>query len=297
MDMTSEIKLGLLGNGIGRSRAKALHELIGELYGLNIRYWPMDLGKQANVSIRDELVRCRNEGYHGVNVTHPYKRDAFKFVSVLPGFPQGLTSVNTVLFESGQMSADNTDYTGFCRAFAMRFGREHKPGRVMMLGSGGVGLAIAYGLHNLKASELVIYDINTQAAQSLIENLQNTSLSARVADSADLVDEMRCADGLINATPMGMFQYPGNPFPQEGFANQQWAFDAVYTPENTKFLKQCRSSGIDIVSGFQLFLYQGLDAFNRFTHIDVDAVEVEKAFLSRYPLEGELYSVTRDKHE
>jgi len=295
--MTSEIKLGLLGNGIGRSRAKALHELIGELYGLNVRYWPMDLGKQANVSIGDELVRCRNEGYHGVNVTHPYKRDAFKCVSVLPGFPQGLTSVNTVLLEPGQMLGDNTDYTGFCRAFAMRFGQEHKPGRIIMLGSGGVGLAIAYGLHSLKASELVIYDINTQAAQSLVENLKNTSLSARIADSADLVDEMRCADGLINATPMGMFQYPGNPFPKEGFANQKWAFDAVYTPENTEFLKQCSSSGIDIVSGFQLFLYQGLDAFNRFTHIDVDAVEVEKAFLCRYPLEGELHSVARDKHE
>ena len=283
--MKTEIKLGLLGNGIGRSRAKSLHELIGELYGISVRYTPMDLGQKANVSIGDELIRCRDEGYRGVNITHPYKRDAFKFVSVLPGFPPGLTSVNTVLFESGRLTADNTDYSGFCRAFTVHFGREQKPGRVMMLGSGGVGLAIAYGLQNLGASELVIYDKNTQAAESLIENLRGTVLSARIADSADLVDEMRCADGLVNATPIGMFQYPGNPFPAEGFGNQRWAFDAVYTPENTEFLKQCRARGMDTVSGFKLFLYQGLDAFNRFTQIEVDADKVVKAFLRRYPLD------------
>lgn len=295
--MTSEIKLGLLGNGIGRSRAKSLHELIGELYGLPIQYRPMDLGERANVSIGDELLRCRDEGYRGVNVTHPYKRDAFKFVRVLPGFPAGLTSVNTVLFEAQQMSADNTDYSGFCRAFTVRFGPQQKPGRVMMLGSGGVGLAIAYGLQVLQASELVIYDKNRQAAESLVDNLRDTPLSARIADSADLIEEMRCADGLVNATPMGMFQYPGNPFPQEGFAHQQWAFDVVYTPENTAFLKQCRARKIDTVSGFQLFLYQGLDAFNRFTHIDVDATEVETAFLRRYPLEGSVHPATADKQQ
>jgi shikimate dehydrogenase len=71
------IKVGLLGNGIGRSRAKHLHELIGELSGCPLVYVPMDLEGQVDVSIADELTGCQREGFAGVNVTHPYKSEAF----------------------------------------------------------------------------------------------------------------------------------------------------------------------------------------------------------------------------
>ena len=282
--MSNEIKLGLLGNGIGRSRAKALHELIGELYGLNVTYRVMDLADKSDVCVEDELKRCQSEGFRGVNVTHPYKRDAFKCVELLPGFPQGLTSINTVLLEDGQMAASNTDYSGFNRAYSAHFGLEKAPGRVLMVGSGGVGLAIAYGLMSLGATELVIFDKNVEAAQELVNSLDLNRLPTRIIKQTELVDEMRKADGLVNATPIGMFQYPGNPFPSEGFGNQKWAFDAVYTPENTDFLNRCRELNIDTLSGFKLFIYQGLDAFERFTGVDVDAQKVEALFLQRYPL-------------
>ena len=96
---------------------------------------------------------------------------------------------------------------------------------------------------------------------------------------------MLACDGLVNATPVGMHQYPGQPFPPGGFARQRWAFDAVYTPENTEFLAQCRQRGIETISGFKLFLYQGVDAFERFTGIEVYAGAVERIFVQRYPLE------------
>ncbi len=82
-----------------------------------------------------------------------------------------------------------------------------------------------------------------------------------------------------------MFQCPGNPFPSCGFADQKWAFEAVYTPEQTEFLIECRTRNIDTLSGFKLFIYQGLHAFERFTGIISDAAEVEPEFLKRYPLE------------
>jgi shikimate dehydrogenase len=93
------------------------------------------------------------------------------------------------------------------------------------------------------------------------------------------------ADGLVNATPIGMFQYPGNPFPEEAVSYQSWAFDAVYTPENTEFLSLCRQKKIQTLSGFYLFLFQGLHAFERFVGISPDVKKVEPAFLKRFPLE------------
>jgi shikimate dehydrogenase len=230
------------------------------------------------------LERCRADGFRGVNITHPYKKKAFTHVKTGPGFPEGLTSVNTVLFQGDEFLADNTDYSGCCRAFRTLFGDNFNPGRVLMLGAGGVGVAIAHALKELGADELILQDIKLETARELIAQLSTSPMPIRLAKE-NLAVEMQSVDGLINATPIGMFQYPGNPFPDEGFSTQRWAFDAVYTPENTQFLQTCRSRGIQTLSGFQLFLYQGLDAFERFTGIAPDAAKVEPAFLERFPLE------------
>ena len=283
--MSETIRLGLLGNNLGRSRAKNLHEMLGEMYGLNVTYEPIDLiGRPRPVAIEQELRRCRDRGFRGVNVTHPYKREAFACVSTMPGFPAGLTSVNTVLFNKDRLLADNTDYSGCCRSFKKIFAGANRPGRVLMLGAGGVGVAIAYALREASAEELIIYDLDEPLANDLVHQMHGPAMSARLA-GPDLRAEMDGVDGLVNATPVGMFHYPGNPFPADAITNQAWAFDAVYTPEKTEFLTTCRRQGIRTLSGFYLFLYQGLDAFKHFAGIDADADLVEPAFLERFPLE------------
>lgn len=283
--MANTLQLGLLGNNINRSRMKNLIELLGEMNDLDVTYRLIDLAcRPAPASIAEELTRCRIEGFRGVNVTHPYKRDAFHHVTTMPHFPKGLTSVNTVLFNTDNNLADNTDYSGCIRAFRNQFGDAFTPGRVLMLGAGGVGVAIAYALQRLGVDELVLHDKKQELAEVLVGQMQVAGFTARLAGT-DLVAEMAQADGLINATPIGMFQYPGNPFPQAGFGPQRWAFDAVYTPENTALLQQCRNRNIATLSGFRLFLYQGLDAFHHFTGITVDAAAAETEFLKRHPLE------------
>jgi shikimate dehydrogenase len=283
--MANTLQLGLLGNNINRSRMKNLIELLGELNDLDVSYRLMDLAaRPAPVRIADELKRCRAEGFRGVNVTHPYKRDAFHHVATMAHFPKGLTSVNTVLFNTDKNLADNTDYSGCIRAFHSQFGDGFTAGKVLMLGAGGVGVAIGYALLRLGLDELVLHDTKQDLAEALVGQMQVAGFTARLA-GANLVAEMAQADGLINATPIGMFQYPGNPFPQAGFGPQRWAFDAVYTPENTEFLQQCRNRKIATLSGFRLFLYQGLDAFRHFTGITVDAAAAEAEFLKRHPLE------------
>jgi shikimate dehydrogenase len=235
--MRKIIQLGLLGKGIGRSRVKVLHELLGNLYGLKIHYRLMDLADRPGpVSLLEELRRCKAEGFTGVNITHPYKREGFKEVSPLRRFPEGLISINTVLFRKNAFYGDNTDYSGFCKAYVHRFGTDRKPGKVLMIGAGGVGLAIAFGLKYLGVAELVIYDTVESSMADLVQLMRRHGIQCRATSKQQLIEEMRQAEGLVNATPVGMFQYPGNPFPPEGFVNQKWAFDAVYTPENTPFL-------------------------------------------------------------
>jgi quinate/shikimate dehydrogenase (NAD+) len=275
------MKLGLLGSGIGRSQAKQLHELIGMLLGRAVTYIPMDLEGQQNVSIATELARCEREGFAGVNVTHPYKRAAFFAVNRTVSQPHGLTAINTVVLSAGTTTGSNTDYSGFCRAYRAQYGRNCEPGRVLIAGAGGVGKAIAFALHNLGADELVIHDTRPAATAELLSELRACGQPARAA--IDLTADMHAVDGLVNATPMGMFQYPGCAFPLRELQQPRWAFDAVYTPENTEFMAACRVRGVATLSGFKLFLYQGLDAWEHFTGIPAEAGLVERAFLERYP--------------
>lgn len=277
-----KIKLGLLGNGISKTQSKKLHELIGEVYNLDANYELIDLSNKENVSIKEELLKCQENGFTGVNVTHPYKIEAFKCVKTIEGFPEGLSSVNTVLFKDGQLLADNTDYLGFMQAYINQF-NDKNPGKVLMLGAGGVGLAIAFGLFKLNASEIIIHDMNQALVDSLLETLQSIGVNARGLKT-DLISEMKDCDGLINATPLGMFQYPGCAFPKEGFLNQKWSFDAVYTPVETEFLKICKEHNIETISGFKLFLYQGVEGFKRFSGLEIDSKLVEEKFLKKYPL-------------
>lgn len=280
--MKRKLKLGLLGNGISKTQSKKLHELIGKSYNFDVSYELIDLSLKVDVNIKDELLRCQKEGFDGVNVTHPYKIDAFLNIELLNGFPKGLTSINTVVFKDKNIIADNTDYLGFMQAYKAIF-KEEKPGKVLMLGAGGVGLAIAFGLFKLKACEIIIHDMNEELVESLLKILKGIGCNARSLEHS-LEHEMKLCDGLINATPLGMFQYPGCAFPNEGFSDQTWSFDAVYTPVNTLFLQKCEEHNIKTISGFKLFLYQGIEAFKRFSGIDVDSKKIEELYLQRYPL-------------
>lgn len=280
--MSEQLKLGLLGNGISRTSSPKLHCLLGELIGRPTDYELMDLAElPGEVNIGDELKKCADAGFDGVNVTHPYKIKAFSCVDEHNVLPDGLRSINTVIFRDGKMIGDNTDFTGFCRGFQNICGADAKPGKVLQLGAGGVGVALAFGLDRLGAEEVVLYDRSESAASSLIELLKENGTNARLADE-DLVAEMKTCGGLVNATPVGMYQYPGNPFPADGMGNQKWCFDAVYTPMETEFIQACRANNMTIVSGFQLFFFQGVNAFEKFSGQSIDVETALKKYTERY---------------
>jgi shikimate dehydrogenase len=280
--MKNNLKLGLLGNGIKRSSSPRLHILLGELIGKETTYDLFDLSeKEGPVSIEDELKRCADAGYDGVNVTHPYKIPAYDFVEVGDHLPKGLRSVNTVVFRDGKMIGDNTDYSGFCRGYENIRGVGEKPGRVLQLGAGGVGFALSFGTFGLGAEEIVIHDMSEESATRLRDLLIESGANARLSNG-DVVEEMKQADGLVNATPLGMFQYPGSAFPKEGFGGQKWSFDAVYTPMVTEFIQDCNAHDITVVSGFQLFFFQGVNAFEKFSQEKVDAVAALAEYQKRF---------------
>lgn len=268
------LRLGLIGDNIRASRSPLLHRIAGEMLGWPTRYdslIPADLGRDFHAVFAD----CARH-YRGINVTYPYKEVAARKVTVEDPLVRGIGAVNTVLFEPDGPKGHNTDYTGFKAAYA-RVRGDTPPGTVMMVGTGGVGRAVAFGLAGLGAAVLRLVDRERGKAEVLAGELRTAAPGLVVEVHDDAEQASQGANGLINCTPLGMEGYPGTPLPRGAMAGASWAFDAVYTPEHTQFLTEAAAEGLQIISGWELYFYQGVHASRLFTGRSLD----ENALRSR----------------
>lgn len=267
------IQLGLVGENISQSRAGRLHEHLGRLCGLDVTYTRFDSEGIQGFDPVAVLQDCMDTGFRGLNVTHPFKTVVAAAIPNLRPRARRVGSVNTVVFVDNLWMGANTDYSGFIQGYRHTFG-SMEAGRVLILGAGGVSRAIAFALEELGASELLIHDIEAGRATALAAVLAESGFRARTVPAETLIAVASEVDGLVNATPVGMFKHPGIPVADSAIGTQRWAFDAVYTPLRTQFLERCEAAGVPAMTGFELFLFQGLDAFRCFTGITVEQDEV-----------------------
>jgi shikimate dehydrogenase len=285
MMQTKRFRLGLIGDNIAASQSPRLHVLAGRLCGLDVTYErlvPAQMGK----SFEEVFTWCQEEQFAGVNVTYPYKERVTKHVQVPDEAVAAIGACNTVIFDAPMPHGANTDHSGFMRAFRTAFGTR-KPGRVAMAGAGGVGKAIGFALAGLCCEGLTIFDTDRSRAEPLVSELQ-AAFPMPVEIAPTVEDAMRGADGLVNCTPLGMVGYGGSAFPSSLIGGQTWAFDAVYTPVETEFLTACAQAAIAVLSGYELFFFQGVDAFRLFTGADVDTQALRQALLVP-PAAGEIF--------
>ncbi len=255
------LRLGLIGGNITESRSPALQIACGLSVRLNVSY-DLLIPHEQGISFADMLKRCEAAGFDGVNVTYPYKADVLKYVVAGNGVVAALGASNTVRFSQNGTTAWNTDYSGFIAAFRARFGTR-TPGRVLQIGAGGVGRAIAFALKELGADDIILYDIDAKKAEPLA-----AATGARLANASQMSD-LSGLDGVVNCTPLGMVGREGSPLPASVNGKPKWAFDAVYTPEHTVFRTQMELLGADFMSGDELYFYQGIQGFKIFSGRDV----------------------------
>ena len=276
------LKLGLIGKGISRSQSARLHVLLGRMCGMDVSYDYLDSDQIEGFDLIKQLTTCSEKGYAGVNVTHPYKTSARKLITPRKRLPAALGAVNTVVFREDGWRGDNTDFVGFMRGYKKQFG-DAKPGTVLQLGAGGVGLATAFGLRGLGADKILVHDKDITRGEELVATLTAADAQAEFVSAENLSDAVRSADGLINCTPVGMNQYPGCPFDVDLLGGQKWTFDAVYTPVETAFLRTATKSGIEVMTGFELFFFQGIEAFEVFSGAEIDADAARQDYFNVYP--------------
>ncbi|WP_233834540.1 shikimate dehydrogenase [Paraburkholderia sp. ZP32-5] len=273
--------VGLIGSGIGGSLSPAMHEEEGCKLGLHYVYRRIDLeALQLDVAALPELLSAAERmGFNGLNITYPCKQAVIPLLDELSDDARALGAVNTVLFKDGKRIGHNTDWSGFARAF-QRGLPDVSLERVVQLGAGGAGAAVAHAALNMGTQALTLFDVDAARAQSLADELQKRFPAAKVSAGSSLEQSLAAAQGLIHATPTGMAKLPGLPLPVELLHRDLWVADIVYFPIRTALLQAAEALGCRTLSGGGMAVYQAVDAMRIFTGLEPDAERVYTHFQS-----------------
>jgi shikimate dehydrogenase len=264
---------GLIGSPIAHSASPAMHERAAEALGLRGHYQLIEVAGADAAGLRMMLGGVRRLGFAGVNVTFPYKEAVVPLLDELAPDAAAIGAVNTVVVKDGRLIGHNTDTTGFARAVAPLLAPSENA--VAVIGTGGVGKAIAFALASQKVSDIRIYDSEPARAEKLA-SLLNVPGSVRVALSVE--DALNGATGLVNATPVGMLPNRDTPVPPALLHGALWVADAVYSPLITPLLAAAQAEGARIMTGRELAIYQAADAFELFTDLAPSTDVMGEAF-------------------
>lgn len=276
------ILVGLIGRGISLSRTPAMHVAEARAQGMVCTYnlLDMDDAAMADVTLPDLLTRLEAEGYAGVNVTYPFKREVMALLDELSPAARAVDAVNTVVFRDGRRFGHNTDMWGFGESF--RRGLDGaKTDHALMIGAGGAGGAVAHALLECGVARLSISDVDPDRAADLAKQLlQTTERDVEVnivRDIPEMVAKDR-PDGVVNATPMGMAKLPGTAFPVGLLTPEMWVADIVYFPLETELLRGARAAGCRVLPGEGMAVFQAVRAFEFFTGSPADPERMKATF-------------------
>jgi len=244
---------GLIGNPVGHSLSPPMHEAGYDELGLDATYVtfepPADEGAAA-VEAANRL------GVAGLNVTIPFKQDVLDAVDPDP-LAERIGAVNTIDFTGDAPQGYNTDAVGAVRALSHH--GVALSGTAVVVGAGGAGRAASFGLAD-EGMDVHIANRTASKADALAEDVPGAT--GHGLDS--LGDLLADADVLVNCTRVGVDE-DATPVPAPALHGDLAVLDAVYSPVETRLLQDAASAGATTVDGAWMLLYQGVEAFERWT--------------------------------
>ncbi len=266
---------GIIGHPLGHSRSPALHNWAFQALGHKGVFlsWPVEPEHLADFVHSVRLLRIQ-----GVCVTIPHKEAIIPLLDEISPRAATIGAVNTLYWHEGKLCGENTDVDGFLLPL-----KQHSiPESALILGAGGAARAVVAGLQSLGIERLFISNRDTKRAQLLAENSEmecKTKLEHVDWDARADVD----AHWIINTTPLGMHGVHADksPYPATAFEKSSGlAYDLVYNPLQTRFLREARAAGWRVQDGLDMFVGQALRQMQCWTGSSTDYAET-RSFLAK----------------
>ncbi|MBP1224860.1 shikimate dehydrogenase family protein [Flavobacterium sp. 1355] len=241
---TLKRRFGLLGRNISYSFSKGYftEKFNDEVFTGN-SYENFDI---SDINDFTELV-ANNPELKGLNVTIPYKEQVIPFLDKLSKKATLIGAVNTIKFtKKGKLKGYNTDYYGFKKSLEPLLQPHHK--KALILGTGGASKGVAFALDELSIPYTFV---SREAKENIIDY---DLINATTFDNFQII---------INCTPVGtspnITACPNLPY--EFFTEKHIAYDLIYNPEETQFLKNAKEHGAVIKNGYDMLIFQAEKAW------------------------------------
>ena len=272
--------VGLLGANIQGSISPALFAAAFAAAGIDGYYHLLDADILRERRLPLLLDAIKAAGFAGANVTFPFKQEVMPLLDTIDASASEVGAVNTVAIAAdGRTTGYNFDRAGWRLSFAATFGAEAaKAKTVVQIGAGGAGRAVAFALLDLGVGTLILHDLDKARAAALAADLAKHGGAARCRLAQDLARDIAAADGVVNATQVGMRGFPGNPIPVAALSATHWAADVIYTPVETEFLTAAAAKGARVLNGGGMCVHQAVAAFRTLTGVAPDPARLHRAF-------------------
>lgn len=258
---------GIIGMPLGHSKSPLLHNWGLRECGMPGRYeaWPTEPGNKLKAFLAEVRVRR----IKGVSVTIPHKQAVMPFLDELTERAKAVGAVNTLFWQNGKLTGDNTDVLGISAALA-EWTTTNSNNAVfssaVVLGAGGAARAACLALKEFGVADIAVANRTPGKAKCVARELSVRAIPweerASNAEQGGAPWEL-----IINSTPLGMqgANESLSPMPTEALKGVRLVFDLVYNPIRTVLLNEAEAAGCAILSGLSMFMHQGLAQFRIWT--------------------------------
>jgi len=282
--MERSYRFGLFGHPVKHSLSPVMHGASFQSLGLRAEYVCFDVPPEE---LAARLEACRREGFDGLNVTIPHKEAAVPLMGRLDPSARLFGAVNTVRFDAKGCTGFNTDATGFLTD--LKGSRDVTPEgrRVLILGCGGAGRALAIACAREGALGIGLADLIASKAEVVAEEIKVrlpdavSQLDVLSAESEVWTRYSRECDLIVHCTSAGLHANDAPPLPPEAFHEGQLLYDLVYTSRVTPTMRSAQTAGADALNGAGMLVHQGAAAFTIWTGLEADTAAMRAALEAR----------------
>jgi shikimate dehydrogenase len=253
----------LIGHPVAHSLSGAMQQAAFDQLGIDATY---ELWDRAPIALADAIAEIRGDDFLGANVTIPHKERVVPMVDRLTEEAAATGAVNTLTREGRRLIGHNTDVAGFKVALDRLVGRQKMPRQAVVLGAGGGGRAIVYGLIREGFQRIVVFNRHLHRAEGLVKHFgrqaAHMELRAMPWHESIIESELAKTKVLINATSIGLTN-DASPVPAEALHDDLLVLDLIYS--RTRLIRDAEEAGATVADGELMLLHQGAAAFTLWT--------------------------------
>lgn len=253
-------KLAIIGNPVEHSFSPKMHNYISQKMRLDYFY---DAICVEECDFDGLLKSLPNQNYVGVNITAPFKVNAYNACDILSDNAKKFGSVNTCVFKDEKIFGYNTDALGLSKSL-LKNGLNVKNKDILFIGAGGATKPAVVHFSELGANSISIHNRTVKKAQDIADYVKNIN-----GFNVEVGINKAHYDLVINTTSVGMFpKIDDAPISDIDFIDDNtFVYDMIYNPEKTLFLKNAEKRGAKTMNGLGMLIYQGILSYELFTGI------------------------------